>query len=212
MDRLKQVFNILQHSNFISLIEWHKIYPSDNVPVESQNVFVNWLNTNNLNILQDNISGILYFENKENKQVLKIEDFKNTFPDWYTYSKPFKRDLHITSNMCVKFDPDSLSGWLSPAGNFFECEWGEHESYAGKIVRKNNFEDRYKAFKKETTAYSSKDFIINDCNYVLFDNPSNNGYITISYSKLTAPQKDFITDYLIKIGDNFTLNKILESV
>ena len=41
-------------------------------------------------------------------------------------------------------------------------------------------------------------------------NPSNNGYITMSYSKLTTPQKDFITDYLIKIGDNYTLDKILE--
>ena len=146
MDRLKQVFNILQHSNFSSLIEWHKIYPSNNVPIESQKVFLNWLNTNNLNILQDNISGILYFENKENKQVLKIEDFKNTFPDWYTYNEPFKRDLHIISKTCIKLDPDCLSGWLSPTGKFFECEWGEHESYAGKIVRKKDLVDKYKTY------------------------------------------------------------------
>ena len=210
MDKLKQIFDILQHSNFISLIEWLQIYPSGKTSIESQNVFTDWLNGNNLNVLRDSISGILYFENKENKQVLKIEDLKNTFPDWYTCSKPFKRDLHITSKMCVKFDPDSLSGWLSPTGKFFECEWGEHESYAGKIVHKNDFVDKYKIFKKETNSYLSKDFIINDCNYVLFDNPSNSGYVTISYSKLTAPQKDFITDYLIKIGDDYTLNKILE--
>ena len=210
MDRLKQVFNILQHSNFIPLVEWCKIYPKDNVPIESQNVFVNWLNTNNLNVLQDSIRGILYFENKENKQNLKIEDFKNTFPEWYTYNKPFKRSLHIISKTCVKFDPDCLSGWLSPTGKFFECEWGEHESYAGKIVHKNDLVDKYKTFKKETNSYLRKDFIINNCNYVLFDNPSNNGYVTISYSKLNKTQKDFIVDYLIKIGDNYTLNKILE--
>lgn len=210
MDRLKQVFNILQHRNFISLIEWHKIYLNNNVPIESQNVFLNWLNTNNFNVIQDCVRGILYFENKKNKQVLKIEDFKNTFPDWYTYNKPFKRCLHIISKTCVKLDPECLSGWLSPTGKFFECEWGEHESYAGKIVHKNDLVDKYKTFKKETNSYLRKDFIINDCNYVLFDNPSNNGYVTISYSKLTAPQKDFITDYLIKIGDNYTLDKILE--
>ena len=100
-------------------------------------------------------------------------------------------------------------GWLSPAGEFTESPFGNHEESAGEICEKKGFDEEYRKWRKERTGegdclYLKRDFLSMVKGYCLIHNPSGyGGYIVTNMRNLTKKQKDFLYGYFMDMGDRF---------
>lgn len=91
----------------------------------------------------------------------------------------------------------SVSGWLSPGGDFYECLYTEHWDKAKELCKENNYK------------ILSKGFFNKDPEMTL----ENMGWVklslgTVEYAfepgkRMTKKQLDFIFDYLMANGKNF---------
>lgn len=212
MEKLKQFLDWFQNGNAMPYMEWYRIYPKGEVSQKDQDVFMKWLDDNNIGISpQPRIESIM-LANKTTLEFLSTSDIKKIVPDWYKAEKEPKKEINVNTLTCNRFDKNfgDMIGWLDTKGNFHETDWGEHESFAGEYVRADvNIKARYMIFKKETVSNYSRDFLVSELNWVLLDCPANNGYLSIAYNKLTKAQKIFLEKYLYTICDFDTANKII---
>ena len=90
-------------------------------------------------------------------------------------------------------------------------DWGDHSLFAREYIETNDLRERKRNFSHKTGLLDSKDFLIGELNFVLFDCPANDGYVKITYHTgyLTRKQEDDIAEYLIAINDKDTLAQIL---
>lgn len=99
-------------------------------------------------------------------------------------------------------------GWLSPTGEFFEGDWGEHEEIAHSILKSKNLLDEYVNSNK---SYLCRDFLSEVKGYCLIHNPSGDGGYIVSHVKpLTKKQKEFLYEYFIDLGDRFKAEQYLD--
>ena len=107
-------------------------------------------------------------------------------------------------------------GWLSPAGEFTESPFGNHEESAGEICEKKGFDEEYRKWRKERTGegdclYLKRDFLSMVKGYCLIHNPSGyGGYIVTNMRNLTKKQKDFLYGYFMDMGDRFKAEQFVE--
>ncbi len=100
-------------------------------------------------------------------------------------------------------------GWLSPAGEFTESPFGNHEESAEEICEKKGFNEEYRKWRKDRTVegdclYLRRDFLSIVKGYCLIHNPSGyGGYIVTNMKNLTKKQKDFLHGYFMDMGDRF---------
>lgn len=100
-------------------------------------------------------------------------------------------------------------GWLSPDGEFFEGEWGEHEKVAREIIKKKGLEEEFRKAELETFELA-RDFLCDIKGWCLIHNPSGFGGYDVTYLKdLTRKQKDFLYGYFIDMGDTLKAEKYL---
>lgn len=102
-------------------------------------------------------------------------------------------------------------GWLSPAGEFVACGWGNHEEAAYDIVTRYKLDNEYQQFRTELPTEVLalyRDFLVSKKNWVLLDNPEGFGRISSvgNMHRLTKRQKEFLYDYYIKAGDPIKAN------
>ena len=115
----------------------------------------------------------------ENEKIEDIKSYKQSETEAKSYIERMKDTTqHTTSDY----------GWLSPNGEFFEADWGEHNEY----LEKNDTE--------YDDAYSDKctDRLI-ELHWVLLDNPCC-GIATPKYGEfgMTKAQKEFLYDYYME--------------
>lgn len=98
-------------------------------------------------------------------------------------------------------------GWLSPTGEFFEGDWGEHEGIAYEIASKKNFHDEY--CKSDCDGY--REFLSEVKGYCLIHNPcADGGYIVSHVKPLTKKQKEFLYEYFMDLGDTLKAERYLD--
>ena len=225
--KLREFFLYCTGGNFIDEFTFNKMYRTPDLSEEDKQAFITWMDEEKVEVLTGR--GMIVFQ-PANK---KLQEFANDLSDAEIQEvldkssdvhvrksarkilderKQIKRDFH-TNIVYSAFNSEHQSGWLSPSGEFFECPWGEHESWAGDIVIKNDklCKER-KNFKVEGGSDYYKDFLIQRKNYCLLDNPSNDGHLSICFKvgKLTKAQKDWLTDYFISKNDSETLAELLK--
>ena len=211
MQRLKKLLDYMQTTNAVPNMVWNKIYPFGEVPKDSQKVLVDWLEEHDLGIAPQERLEALMLINRTTLKFLHSDDIRAITPDWYSYEKPKLVEVDFVTETC-KFDNEITTGWLDTSGKFVELEWGQHSKWAGEYIIEHNLLDRKREFEKKTNLMYDNDFLIGELNFVLFDCPSSDGHVIITYhnSHLTKAQEDFISDYLIRIKDNYTLKRILK--
>lgn len=98
-------------------------------------------------------------------------------------------------------------GWLSPTGEFFEGDWGEHEEIAYEIASKKHFHDEYIA--SECDGY--REFLSEIKGYCLIHNPCcDGGYIVSHVKPLTKKQKEFLYEYFMDLGDRLRAERYID--
>ena len=107
-------------------------------------------------------------------------------------------------------------GWLSPAGEFTESPFGNHEESAEEICEKKGFNEEYRKWRKDRAVegdclYLRRDFLSIVKGYCLIHNPSGyGGYIVTNMKNLTKKQKDFLYGYFMDMGDRFKAEQFVE--
>lgn len=95
-------------------------------------------------------------------------------------------------------------GWLSPTGEFFEGDWGEHDAVARKIIQNKKME--YNLLN-----HTARDFLSEVKGYCLIHNPSGTGGYIVSHVKpLTKKQKEFLYGYFVDLGDTLKAERYLD--
>lgn len=105
------------------------------------------------------------------------------------------------------------SGFLTPEGKFYKCNWGKHEKFAGEYIAENNLLDEQRKFEDDFFSALSKDFLISEKRFICFNNPCDNEELFICFNKhkkMSKQQEKFISDYLIKINDTAKLKEFCE--
>lgn len=224
MDRIATVISHLENMNFIPNFIWQQIW-QDSTKGEQQ-AFIDWLEVNKIGVSPQARLGAIMFIDIPSGKFMNHSDF-----DKYRTTETKKAKIEITEPLlntptkdilrptfegvntitCTKYSTEYPCGWLSPHGKFIECDWGDHEAAAADILRSLNVtRDAINTFRKTYGSYYRRDYLVKMKNYVLLDCPSNSGLLSITYHRLTKSQKDFLTDYLLKIEDSYVLNKIVE--
>lgn len=100
-------------------------------------------------------------------------------------------------------------GWLSPTGEFFEGDWGEHETVAWDIINKKHL---YAEFQENPDCGGiARDFLSEVKGYCLIHNPSGTGGYIVSHVKpLTKKQKEFLYGYFMDLGDTLKAERYLD--
>ena len=212
MQRLKKFLDYMQNMNAMPYMVWAQIYPKGEVPKESQQVMIDWLNKNNLGLSEQPRLGCVMLINTKTLKHLSTKEIREICPEWYKPEKrPERVKIDFTTLTCNKFDKNIKSGWLDTFGQFTELDWGDHSLFAREYIEINDLRERKRNFSQKTGLLDSKDFLIGELNFVLFDCPANNGYVKITYhtGHLTRKQDDYIAEYLIAINDKDTLAQIL---
>ena len=129
------------------------------------------------------------------------------------FYKDFKKAEEIAKAEQKKKEEVTLKyppryGWLSPTGEFFEGEFGEHEALAGDIVNKKFEKDafllanRKRCDNGEVVFNTIGDYLV-DRGWVLIDNPLRYGEdkVTHNYRKpYTKAQREYLYDYFYNRG------------
>lgn len=210
--KLFQVFDYLYNGNFLTQTHMQKIY-GDNVTEEEKQEFVQWCEANNIGLCPQPSRGIFLFADKTTGEILDYMQLRKLFPSEYKPKNTvFKSFENINTITCNYKDVDYPSGWLTPSGKLIESDWGEHEDTAFKIVENKNLKDELKTFKKEYNSIYARDYLVEKLNYILLDCPSNSLCLSITHpNRITKAQRIWLENYLIKIQDMETLNRILRS-
>ena len=120
-------------------------------------------------------------------------------------SKRAKSDIadamqHSGIGICFN-EPKNIKnnyGWLSPNGDFFEVEWGSHESWAREYIDKNYPDTPTGLFEE---GYYSGDFLVKK-GWLLLHNPYEvRGLPQITnddISNATKRQKEFLYDFFME--------------
>lgn len=212
MEKLFKVFDCLNNSNFLTPVHIQKIY-GDNASEEEKQEFIRWCEDNNIGLCPQTNRGIYLFVDKSTQEILNSEQLKKLFPKEYKSKKVVIKSFeNVNTITCNYKDADYPSGWLAPSGKFIESDWGEHEDTAFKIIEDKNLKDELKTFKKEYNSLYARDYLVEKLNYILLDCPSNSLCVSITYpNRITKAQRVWLENYLIKIQDMETLNRILRS-
>lgn len=170
-----------------------------------------------LNKLIEKLSTKAKTQEKEYNDLLqKYGFFMNRLEDWEKQSlnreyknqfgEPLFNDVQsepsIRNEMLDSYikrqmmDTDDDYGWLEPNGTFHPVEWGKHEDWADKWMKKNMSEEDYIA---QPYTSMSGDYLV-ERGWVLLHNPSLGiAFVTKSnIRELTEAQKDFLYDYYLK--------------
>ena len=177
-------------------------------------------------------------EDKEEKNPLRREDFPtninpNKFNEYNIIAAEegldafFKKDFDKAEKQAEKKQKEQEKidmkyppryGWLSPTGEFFEGEFGEHEALARKIsdtkIEKHAFlfANRKRRENGEVEFNTVGDFLV-DRGWVLIDNPLRYGVdkVTHNYKKpFTKAQREYLYDYFYNRGEKERAKMFLE--
>ena len=100
-------------------------------------------------------------------------------------------------------------GWLSPTGEFFEGDWGEHEGVAWDIIEKKKMHDEVR-YNNDYCGIA-RDFLSEVKGYCLIHNPCGDGGYIVSHIKpLTKKQKEFLYNYFMDLGDTLKAERYLD--
>ena len=100
-------------------------------------------------------------------------------------------------------------GWLSPTGEFFEGDWGEHEQIAWDIIEKKKLMAEFQC--NPDCGGIARDFLSEVKGYCLIHNPCGDGGYNVSHVKpLTKKQKEFLYNYFMDLGDTLKAERYLD--
>lgn len=235
--KLEQFFLAVKGKNFIDTVSFSQIYHSSDVTQEDKDAFLAWIHDNDLEIIDGRDRGCFVFKKKgadgwldhgeldklipdiSKERLKQIADKKETATCARKTARiildreenPKKSYLidHIFSKI---FSSKHPSGWLHPNGQMEECNWGEHEEWAGQYIQENELVDEQEKFEDVSGLYYNKDFLIFEKRFVLLDCPSGDGTLSVSYKKgsLTKAQKEYLIEHFLSIGDKKSLEQIME--
>lgn len=100
---------------------------------------------------------------------------------------------------------DVRIGWLDNKGNFLECDWGDHISFAYELISEDN--NLYEKYRK--SGLDAGSFLVEKLKYILLDNPSwqyTSQHIT--FDSKTKHPKIQINKFMDLFKDD--INKIID--
>lgn len=212
MSFINKFLEAFSNGNFIPNMVWSKII--NNITEEEKQEFLKWLDDNDLGLSPQERIGSIMLIKKSTLEFLSTKDIKDlSIPNPFNeiISNPVKKQCtNINTTTCNKFDLDWPCGWLSPKGEYIETDWGEHERVAYEIICSLDKREEQRQFEKEYYSYYSRDFLVEKLNYILLDCPSNSGLLSITYpNRISRAQRVWLENYLTRIGDHETLQKII---
>lgn len=147
---------------------------------------------------QDDIRGIILLYNEKTKEPLTSEAIYDLIANHLSEEETYKCAKEFQENglpKLTKVVENTVSkpyGWLSPSGDFYPADFGDHESKAQEICEKLGINDDIDLESRNT---------LTKLGWCLLHDPSGlNGYI-VSYTKnLTKKQKDFLYEYFSDMG------------
>jgi len=105
-------------------------------------------------------------------------------------------------------------GWLSPQGEFYPSDFGDHQDWADDYVNKNRLKYEYMDYNEKLPfgCGSKGDFLVYAKGFVLLHNPTQGlAMVTSSSIKpLTKRQKDFLYGYYIDRDQQEEAEKYLD--
>lgn len=116
-------------------------------------------------------------------------------------------DYHIIH--CYKKAEHTL-GFLEPNGKFHAVCWGKHEKWAGEYIAEHDLRDEQEEFELTNYSALSRDFLVCKKNFIILNCPCDDGELYIIYHKISKKQKNFLIDYLLKIEDQGSIEKVME--
>ena len=104
-------------------------------------------------------------------------------------------------------DSEDDYGWLSPSGEFFPAEWGDHQSFARKWLQEHE-----PNFNYAHPNYTNPGDILTERGWILLHNPSlGTAFATMSDShRVTKAQQNFLFDYYTERNRPDLAKKYLE--
>lgn len=208
MSKLNEFLNAFSNSNYIPIMVWSKLIKD--ITKEEKQEIIAWLDENNIGLSPQERIGSIMLINKTTLEFLSTKDIRK-LPKSSTFKQPKvkKQCDNINTITCNKFDNDWPCGWLSPKGKLYESDWGQHETEAFKIICSLDKREELRQFQSEHLSQLSRDFLVEKLNWVLLDCPSNCGYLSITWNKLSKSQRIWLEKYLEKINDYDTMMKLL---
>lgn len=207
---IEKFLKAFDNGNFIPNMVWSKII--NNITEEEKQEFLKWLDDNDLGLSPQERIGSIMLIKKSTLEFLSTEDIEALRTSNGVISNPVikKQCTNINTVTCNEFDLDWPCGWLSPKGEYIETDWGEHERVAYEIICSLDKREEQRQFEKEYYSYYSRDFLVEKLNYILLDCPSNSGLLSITYpNRISRAQRVWLENYLTRINDHETLQKII---
>ena len=210
--KLLQLFRTLSNQNFVDTFTFHDVIYNKEATQEDKDAFIAWTNDHGLKMIQGR--GMYVFATEEKSMITK-EDLSEMM--YYDENEeeiliPIKKIMHEELEMLYssKFDSNYPSGWLLPNGELLECDWGDHEKFAGEYIRENNLLDEQREFEKEYSTYYCKDYVIMRKHWVLLDCPSGNCqlHVTFRKHKITKIQREYLLNYFLTFKDTENMDKL----
>lgn len=140
------------------------------------------------------------------------------YKDFKKAEEIVKAEQKVREELTLRYPP--RYGWLSPAGEFFEGDFGEHEALARDIadkkIEKHAFllANRKRRENGEVEFNTVGDFLV-DRGWVLIDNPLRYGEdkVTHNYRKsYTKAQREYLYDYFYNRGSKERAKMFLEEI
>lgn len=151
-------------------------------------------------------------ENSDKDTFAKFVE-KNYYMPQYTFDLVYQSLTTFQNNMewedkrneVFKFKDNY--GWLSPTGEFFPVEWGNHILWAREYMDSHSL---WEPYNRKAYIYASD--YLTDRNWILLHNPmQGEAYVTMSSIKTpTKKQRDFLFDYYTRRGNHNEAKRWLE--
>lgn len=165
-----------------------------------------------LSFAADELRGILYFKNKKTgKKMITKDDIWDMIDNDMDMEKLYDCIIEVENKgLPTKDDEDEEEkeieykeyGWLSPTGEYYEAEFGDHEAKAREIIKNRNWYSDYREWEKSSDElYLCGDYLSRVKGYALIHDPSGLRRYLVTHSKpLTKKQKDFLYGFFIDMN------------
>lgn len=126
MEKLEKLLEWLAAGNCVPYMEFYRIYDKDSLTQEDKDVFVKWLDINNIGLSPQKRIDAYMFINKDTNEFLTTKELQATkLPEGinFVYKQPEKKKecSNINTVTCNKFDKDCYEKLMAKSNVYGKC-------------------------------------------------------------------------------------------